>query len=82
MTRVTIGEYLLNRLAELGVGHVFGLPGDYNLGFLDQVTAHPDIAWIGTCNELNAAYAADGYGRIQGLAALATTFGVGELSAM
>ena len=82
MTRVTIGEYLLNRLAELGVGHVFGLPGDYNLGFLDQVMAHPDIAWIGTCNELNAAYAADGYGRIQGLAALATTFGVGELSAI
>jgi hypothetical protein len=27
-------------------------------------------------NELNAAYAADGYGRIKGLSAIVTTFGI------
>ena len=34
-------------------------------------------------NELNAAYAADGYARVknQGLGVVLTTFGVGELSA-
>lgn len=37
---------------------------------------------IGNVNELNAAYAADGYARINGIAAICTTFGVGELSAL
>jgi len=42
----------------------------------------PDICWVGCANELNASYAADGYARCKGFAALLTTFGVGELSAM
>lgn len=40
------------------------------------------IHWVGNCNELNAGYAADGYARVNGLGALITTFGVGELSAI
>ena len=36
----------------------------------------------GDCNELNAAYAADGYARKKGVGALITTFDVGELSAI
>ena len=43
----------------------------------------PELTWLGNCNELNAAYAADGYTRIKGVpAALVTTYAVGELSAM
>lgn len=80
-TRYTVGDYLLDRLAELGVGEIFGVPGDYNLEFLDHVVTHPSIRWVGTANELNAGYAADGYGRLRGISALLTTFGVGELSA-
>jgi hypothetical protein len=38
------------------------------------------MRWIGCCNELNAAYAADGYARIKGFGAICTTYGVGELS--
>jgi indolepyruvate decarboxylase len=78
----TIGDHLLSRLAEIGIHHLFGVPGDYNLAFLDQVIAHPAIRWVGNANELNAAYAADGYARVNGAGALLTTFGVGELSAM
>jgi TPP-dependent 2-oxoacid decarboxylase len=77
----TVGDYLLDRLAELGVTEIFGVPGDYQLEFLDHVLAHPDVRWVGGANELNAGYAADGYGRLRGMAALVTTFGVGELSA-
>lgn len=77
----TVGDYLLDRLAELGVSDVFGVPGDYNLEFLDHLIAHPTIRWVGTANELNAGYAADGYGRLRGMSAVVTTFGVGELSA-
>ena len=78
----TIANYLLDRLAHAGVRHIFGVPGDYSLLFLDAIDAHPDLEWVGTANELNAAYAADGYARMNGLAALATTYGVGELSAI
>jgi alpha-keto-acid decarboxylase len=77
----TVGDYLLDRLVELGVTEVFGVPGDYNLEFLDHIVAHPDIRWVGNANELNAGYAADGYGRLRGMSAVVTTFGVGELSA-
>jgi len=77
----TVGDYLLDRLAELGVTEIFGVPGDYQLEFLDHVIAHPRVRWVGGANELNAGYAADAYGRLRGMAALVTTFGVGELSA-
>jgi alpha-keto-acid decarboxylase len=77
----TVGDYLLDRLAELGVSEIFGVPGDYNLEFLDHIVAHPTIRWVGSANELNAGYAADGYGRLRGMSAVVTTFGVGELSA-
>ncbi|ODV92559.1 hypothetical protein CANCADRAFT_30685 [Tortispora caseinolytica NRRL Y-17796] len=40
------------------------------------------MRWVGNTNELNAGYAADGYARTHGIAALITTFGVGELSAL
>ncbi|EBB0696024.1 alpha-keto acid decarboxylase family protein [Salmonella enterica] len=76
----TVADYLLDRLAGCGIGHLFGVPGDYNLQFLDHVIDHPTLRWVGCANELNAAYAADGYARMSGAGALLTTFGVGELS--
>jgi indolepyruvate decarboxylase len=78
----TVGDYLLDRLAQIGIQHLFGVPGDYNLHFLDHVISHPEVTWVGCANELNAAYAADGYARCRPAAALLTTFGVGELSAI
>ncbi|EGT3575799.1 indolepyruvate decarboxylase [Citrobacter amalonaticus] len=81
-TPYTVADYLLDRMAGCGIGHLFGVPGDYNLQFLDHVIGHPQVRWVGCANELNAAYAADGYARVAGTGALLTTFGVGELSAM
>lgn len=78
----TVADYLLDRLAGCGIGHLFGVPGDYNLQFLDHVIDHQTLRWVGCANELNAAYAADGYARMSGAGALLTTFGVGELSAI
>ena len=82
MSGLTVSDYLLQRLNEIGIDHLFGVPGDFNLTFLDRVIAHPRLAWVGCANELNAAYAADGYARSRRAAALLTTFGVGELSAI
>lgn len=80
--RQRIGEFLLRRLEEAGVRHIFGVPGDYNLELLQQLEDRRRPEWIGNCNELNAAYAADGYARMNGLGALMVTDGVGALSAM
>jgi indolepyruvate decarboxylase len=80
--RQTIGDFLLRRLQEAGIRHIFGVPGDYNLELMQQLEDRGEPAWIGNCNELNASYAADGYARINGIGALIVTHGVGALSAI
>ncbi len=78
----TIADYLFDRIAEAGATEIFGVPGDFNLTFLDNVIDSDKLRWVGNTNELNAGYAADGYARERGFAAMVTTFGVGELSAI
>jgi indolepyruvate decarboxylase len=80
--RMKIGDFLLRRLEEAGVRHLFGVPGDYNVELLQQLHDTGTLKWIGTCSELNASYAADGYARLNGLGALLVTNGVGALSAI
>ena len=82
MKTPTVAEYVLTRLAQLGIDKVFGIPGDYAFSIDDAVEQIPALEWVVCANELNAAYAADGYARIRGAAILTTTYGVGELSAI
>lgn len=82
MTTSSIGDFLLRRLREAGVRHLFGVPGDFNLEFMQQIEEDDGVAWVGTCNELNASYAADGYARLNGISGLVVTNGVGALSAI
>lgn len=82
MSQPTVAQYTLTRLAALGIDTVFGVPGDYAFSVDDAVETVDGLAWVGCANELNAAYAADGYARIRGAAILSTTYGVGELSAL
>ncbi len=77
----TIGRYLAERLKQIGARHVFGVPGDYVLTFMDRLI-EADIDLVDTCNELNAGYAADGYARINGIGAVCVTYGVGGFSAL
>ena len=78
----SVVTYALNRLADLGIGHVFGVPGDYAFPINDAVEVHPRLQWVPSANELNAAYSADGYARRRGAGIVCTTYGVGELSAL
>jgi indolepyruvate decarboxylase len=82
MSRISVAEYALTRLSQLGIDRVFGVPGDYSFTIDDAVEKVAGLSWVGCANELNAAYAADGYARIRGAAILSTTYGVGELSAL
>jgi indolepyruvate decarboxylase len=78
----TVIDYIVQRIADEGVEHCFGVPGDYAFPVGDAVDRNPNIKWIGCSNELNASYAADGYARARGAAMLSTTYAVGELSAI
>jgi indolepyruvate decarboxylase len=82
MARPTVAEYTLSRLSQLGIDRIFGLPGDYAFPINDAAEGIAGLSWVGCANELNAAYAADGYARLRGAAILSTTYGVGELSAL
>lgn len=77
----TIGKYLVQRLKDAGLGHIFGIPGDYVLGFYDLLIESP-IEVVGTCTEIGAGFAADGYARVNGLGALCVTYCVGGFNAM
>src|SRR5215510_3892298 len=78
----SIGDFLLRRLEEAGIRHIFGVPGDYNLELMQQLEERGAPAWVGNCNELNGSYATDAYARINGIGALIVTHGVGALSAI
>lgn len=75
---ISIGEYLIQRLWDNGVGHVFGIPGDYVLGFYDQLE-HSRLKIVTTCDEQGAGFAADAYARLRGLGAVCVTYCVGGL---
>ena len=73
-----IGEYLIQRLYAYGVRHVFGIPGDYVLGFYDLLQKSK-LGIVNTCDEQGAGFAADAYARVRGLGAVCVTYCVGGL---
>ncbi|USE36355.1 alpha-keto acid decarboxylase family protein [Endozoicomonas sp. SCSIO W0465] len=76
---MTVIQYVLGQIKELGVTDVFGVPGDFVYPVNDAVMDDGQLRWIGCTNELNASYAADGYARTRGASALVVTYGAGEL---
>ncbi|WP_122049592.1 alpha-keto acid decarboxylase family protein [Asaia bogorensis] len=78
----TVGQYLAERLSQIGIRQHFAVAGDYNLVLLDQLLTREDTEQIYCCNELNCGFAAEGYARARGAGAAVVTFGVGALSAL
>ncbi|PRO66331.1 alpha-keto acid decarboxylase family protein [Alkalicoccus urumqiensis] len=82
MKTTTVKAWLFDCIRDAGIKIVFGLPGDYNFGLCDEIETREDLRMMHMRNELNAGYAADGYARATGAAAMITTYGVGDLSAV
>ena len=78
----TVADYIVRRLASEGITDCFGVAGDFAFKLNDAIARSETIHWIGCSNELDAAYAADGYARVRGCSMLCTTYAVGELSAL
>ncbi len=77
-TPYTVGQHLLERLHELGIRHLFSIPGAHCSRWLhDYVEASSCIQRFGTTNALNAGYAADGYARMNGIGAVCVPYSVG-----
>lgn len=75
----TVGQYLIDRLAAAGVGHVFGIPGDYVLTLYKMLHESP-IRVVGVTREDNAGFAADAYARLNGIGCVCVTYCAGGLS--
>src|SRR6188508_855069 len=76
---VSIGQYLIRRLQDYGLKHVFGIPGDYIPTFYSMLEASP-IDVVGCTREDAAGFAADAYARVHGMGAVCVTYCVGGLS--
>ena len=78
----TVGRYLVDRLRQLGLEHLFSIAGDYSIEWLNGCVAASGIEIIEEVNEVNAGYAADGYARLKGIGALCVTYSAGALCAV
>lgn len=76
---LSIGQYLIRRLQDYGIRDMFGIPGDYVLGFYTQLE-QSKINIVGCTREDCAGFAADAYARVHGMGALCITYCVGGLS--
>src|SRR3954463_16070573 len=74
-----VGSYLIQRLYDLGFRHIFGVPGDYVLGFYQELINSNKLKVINTCDEQGAGFAADAYARVGGLGVVCVTYCVGGL---
>lgn len=77
---VTVANYLIARLQQAGLEHLFAVPGDYASPFLLALDATPGIERIPNVNELGSGYAADGYARYKAIGAACVQYGVGSFS--
>jgi indolepyruvate decarboxylase len=85
-TSETVASYLNTRLYQIGIRHVFCIPGDYLAEWaatLDDPDQNAGLVRIHPNNEMCATYAADGYGRVSNetVGCVAFTYGVGAINA-
>jgi indolepyruvate decarboxylase len=75
----SVADFLIERLENTGVKHIFGVPGDYVLNFIKRLGDSKKIKFVNTTDENHAGFAADAYARVNGIGCVATTYNVGTL---
>jgi len=73
----TVADFLIERLENVGVKHVFGVPGDYVLDFYATLWNSDKIKVVNTTDENHAGFAADAYARVNGVGCAVVTYSVG-----
>lgn len=74
----SVAEFLIERLGNAGVKHVFGVSGDYITDFIFKIS-QSEINFIANTDENHAGFAADAYARAHGIGCVCATYSVGAL---
>ena len=77
---MNVAEYIITRLKQAGLEHMFVVPGDYASPFIEVLDETPGVTRVANINELGSGYAADGYARFKGIGAACVQYGVGTFS--
>lgn len=72
-----VSKFLIERLENAGVKHVFGIPGDYVLDFYKELWDDEKITVINNTDENHSGFAADAYARVNGIGCVVVTYSVG-----
>ncbi len=74
----TVSDIMIKQMAELGLKHVFGIPGTSILGVVDAIKRNDKLEFIQVRHEQTAALMASAYGKLTGnVAACLTVAGPG-----
>lgn len=77
---MTLADFIVARLADMGVRHIFGVPGLALLPLLDALERQDRVRWVLMAHENAAAHAAAGESKLSGrVGVCATTSGPGAL---
>lgn len=75
----SVADFLIDRMDNAGIRHVFGVPGDYVLNFYKKLDDYDNIKLINATDENHAGFAADAYARVNGIGCVCVTYNVGAL---
>ena len=81
-TTPTVIEYVLGRLNDIGVTDIFGVPGDFAFPVQDAIVGIPISTGSAAVTNSTPPTRPTDTARVRGIAALSTTYGVGELGAI
>lgn len=73
----SVSDFLIERLENIGLKHVFGVPGDYVLNFYKKLSLNNKIKLVNCTDESHAGFAASSYARASGIGCVCTTYNVG-----
>ena len=81
--RMKVADYVMQRVAEAGVGHVFMVAGGGAMHLVDALGRRDDIRYVCTLHEQAAAIAAEAYARVtNNLGVVLVTTGPGGTNAL
>ncbi|CDM28543.1 hypothetical protein DTO013E5_1008 [Penicillium roqueforti] len=70
---ITLAGYLFERLHQVGLHAVHGVPGNHNIGILREAT-DAALGCVTHRSDLSVGLVADGYARVKGIAAVISSF--------
>lgn len=74
-----VAPFLVERIENTGIKHIFGVPGDYVLDLYSKFCDSELIEVINSTDENHAGFAADAYARVTGVGCVMVTYNVGAL---